>query len=183
MGLLLPPRVEREILQEKWVERRREHRAMLNQLLDFDDPVCREWQPELRKLDPYLRLGRAHGLAHAPGYPVRAGFYHWVRDNETAPATITPITGPDGEWSEPDSRLLEQLKANDLQDPRVYGRLLARGVEQEREAELNQARATVERQTELAERVKAATETSISMSRDAPWSQNVAGARGRKRAA
>src|SRR5438105_925825 len=103
MALLLPAHVEREIQQRKWAERRREHRAALDALLDFDDPVCRQWQPELRKLDPQLRLARARPLAHKPGFPVIPGFYHWVRENETAPATVTPITAPDGKsFAEPD---------------------------------------------------------------------------------
>jgi hypothetical protein len=56
--------------------------------------------------------------------------------NETAAPTVHPITGPDGEsFAEPDSALLERLKGNDLQDPRVFAALIAQHEEREKAIE------------------------------------------------
>lgn len=178
--LLLPPRVQREIQKTKWIQQRAEHRAAIERLIDFSDPVSREWQPVLRKLDPLLRLGRARPQAYEPGMNVKPGYYHMVRENETAPATVIPITGPDGEsFAEPDSGLLRSLEANDLQNPHVYAAVIERErnkelvVEKARQADLEEVNA------EVMERWASASRAQVSMT-DTPWSQNSQGARGRK---
>jgi hypothetical protein len=180
--LLLPGNVVREIQKRKWVEQRREHAARIETLLDFDDPVCREWEPELKRLDPYLRLGRARPMAYEPGFTVRPGFYHWVRDNPTAAMTVSVIDGPDGEFVEPDSGLLAALKRNDLQNPEVYraviGQRAVREAEEERERELELERAN----SEVLELYLAKTRAQVSMNTGSPWTQNAAGKRSAKRA-
>lgn len=176
--LLLPPKVRREIQKRKWAEQRAAFRATLNRLLDFDDPVCREWTPVLRNLDPLLRLGRAHGQAYEPGMNVKPGYYHMVRDNETAAPTVEPVTGPDGEsFAYPDSRLLEELRAVDLQNPRVYAALIARRELREQQREQEHARDMDEINSESVERWLAATRTQVLMSPDVAWAQNSAGRR------
>jgi hypothetical protein len=78
MALLLPPKVQREIQKTKWREQRAERHAAIMRMLDFDDPVARQWTTVLTKLDPSLRLARARPQAYEPGINIRPGFYHWV---------------------------------------------------------------------------------------------------------
>lgn len=179
--LLLPAKVRHEIQKRKWFELRAERRALVARLLDFDDPVCREWQPVLAKLDPQLRLARAHPQAYEPDMNVKPGFYHWVRENDTAAPTVEPITGPDGEsFAEPDSSLLRALERNDLQNPTVYAAMIGQHEEREKrvERELEEERAQINE--EVLERWKAGTRTQVLLSPDVAWSQNASGRRGRK---
>lgn len=170
--LHLPARVERELQKEKWVDQRREHRSQLFAMLNFDDPVCRRWTPELRKLDEHMSMARGRERA---GGLVKPGYYYFVRDAETA-TTLIPVTAADGEsWAEPDSRTLEALKASDLQDPRVFAKVLAAQVLEEQQAERDKLREREARQGELMERVAAATRAQVSMSDHVPWAQNAAG--------
>lgn len=179
MSLILPPKVQAEIAKEKWEAERQQRRALVLELIDFDDPVCREWQPVLETLDPYLRLGRAKPMAYVAGVVMRPGYYHWVRDNPSTVVTVEPITGPDGEsFAEPDQRLLDSLRGNDLQNPHIYAALIAGHAEAEAVMEKERAAEREEIDAEVLERWKAASQTSVSMNRDVPWSQNAAGRRG-----
>lgn len=176
--LLLPPRVRREIQKEKWAEQRAERRAAIRRLLDFDDPVCREWNPVVRKLDPLLSLARARPQAYEPGLHVRPGFYHWVRDNETADMTVEPITGPDGDsFAEPDSSLLDALRSNDLQNPRVWAALIEHRANAEAEREREHRREMDELNENIYERWLAGNRAFVSMDRSAPWTQSAKGRR------
>lgn len=178
--LLLPPKVAKEIQKEKWVAQRARYRAKLEALLDFDDPVCREWNPHLKALDPLLAMARALPLAYEPGWSVIPNFYHWVRDNENAPPTVTPITGPDGvSFAEPSSWVLEKLRASDLRDPAVFALLLEGEERYEQEQERAERERDEERQGELWERFQAATRTQVLTSTDVRWAQNSAGRRKR----
>lgn len=176
MPVWVPPKVAQELAEEQ----RGHYRAVLFPLFDFDDPVCRQWNPELRKLDPHIRIGRAKPMAYVPGVPVRPGFYHFLRDNPGAPPTVSAITGADDEWVEPDSGLLRKLQSNDLQNPAV---IVAMRAEQERikeEEERDKLRDREARQGEILERWAAGTRTQVSLNPDVPWSQNAAGRRARK---
>jgi hypothetical protein len=170
--LFVPPTVARELLDE-----RRQFTAAVIKACKKDD-VCRRWDKELQRLDPLLEMIVAD--VQVVGTPLLAGYYHLVRMNETTMPTVTPVTGPNGERIEPPGRLLEQLKATDLWNPQVT-RLRERAVkaEQERNARL-QEQARTDRQADMLEQWRAVSETSISMNRSAPWSQNVSGRRGRK---
>lgn len=181
-GLLLPPKVQAEIDKEKYKAERERRRALAERLLDFDDPVSREWQPTLTLIDPHLRLGRARGQAYEPGMNVRPGFYHWYRDNPTAAPTIEPITGPDGEsFAEPDSRLLEQLRGNDLHHPAVWRAHIQKRADTEAAREKQLEEEKQRRITGTLERYKAGNNASVLVSDDVAWSQNVAGRKGRKK--
>jgi hypothetical protein len=177
-SLLLPGDVAREIQKKKWAELRAFHRAQLDQLFDFDDPVTREWNPELQRLDPLLRLGRARPKADpaSTGLPVRPGFYHWIRENDTAAPTMTAITGPDGEgFAYPSSGVLEDLRRSDLQNPAIFRALLARQAARERDEEQAKLDERKDRRQEFSERWKAVSRTQVSMNTDTPWAQNAAG--------
>lgn len=176
--LLLPASVRREILKDRWAEQRREWRAKLEALFDFQDPVCLEWNPDLKELDPLLRLGRARPLAYEPGWTVQPGFYHWVRDNETAAPTVTPITGPDESFREPDSGVLEDLRRSDLRNPRVFAMLLAQRQVREEQQRLRVERDREERQQEMLDRYLAGNRAFVSTSTGSSWSQSARGRRG-----
>ena len=174
--LLLPRTVARELQKEKWLEERRRSRALVEALFDFDDRVCREWSKHLRKLDPYLRLGRARPKAESDRFPVRAGFYHWIRDNPSAEPTVSVITTADDGWCEPDSGLLRELEQADMQNPRAVAAALERRERRERAVQAERDREHSDRLNELVERWNAASRASVSMDRSVPWTQ-VAGAR------
>lgn len=178
-GLLLPANVVREIQKREWAERRAELRAALAALFDFEDPVCAEWNPLLGDLDARLRLGRARPLAYEPGLGVIPGFYHWVRDNETAPPTVTPITSPDGAFREPDSGVLGDLRSQDLHDPTVFLALLAGRRAKEQAAEREREAERAERRQEITDRYLAGTRVQVSLDDSTPWAQNAAGLRRR----
>lgn len=178
----LPHSVVLENQKREWVEARARHRAVIERLMDFDDPVCREWTPELQRLCPDLRMGRARPQAYEPGYTIIPGFYHWVRDNVSTADSVQPITAPDGvSFEEPTSAVLEDLRRNDLQNPHVYAALINRHVEVELERERQEQEDHQERVQEVLDRWKSATGAQVLMSPDVPWSQNTAGRRGVKR--
>jgi hypothetical protein len=168
MTLWVPPKVEAEMAEQARVQ----SRARLRALMDFDDPVCKQWEPELRKLDPYIRLGRAKPMAYAPDLGVKAGYYHFLRDNPGAPPTVAPITGPNDEWIEPDGGVLRKLQENDLQRPGVMRERLAREQRREQEQEREQERDLEEWTAEAVERWNAGNRAFVSMDRSTPWTQS-----------
>jgi len=176
VSLWVPPKVKQEMAEQA----REQYRALLWPLMDFDDPICRQWEPELRKLDPYIRLGRAKPMAYAPELGVKAGYYHFLRDNPGAPPTVAPITGPNDEWVEPDGGVLRKLQENDLQRPGVLRDRLAREARREQEKEREKERELAEWTQEAVERWDAGTRAHVSMSSDIPWTQNTRGRRGAK---
>lgn len=171
--LWVPPRVSREL-----EEGRKQHEADLAAMFVFDGHILSKWNKELRKIDPLLRLGRARDKAHAPG--VVPGFYHLVRFNPGAPPWVQALHN-NGQFVEPSSRMLEMLKASDLQNARaVYDRKRA-DEEAARAEEKAKQVDHEERVDDAVELVKANTQVRISMNKDTPWSQNVAGRRGVKK--
>lgn len=141
------------------------------------DAILQFWTKELKQLDPYLELVQAKEDATY----MRPGFYHILRHNPGAPPTFMCVEGPNGEFMEPNSGIFDLLRRRDMWSAEASHdrkRMMqaaeaaeARRKEREREA----------RMEELEERWKAATRAQVSMSRDVRWSQNVAGARGRRR--
>lgn len=172
MSLWVPPKVERE-LQEKTLE----HKAELKSMFRFDGGILDVWNAELKKVDPYLRLAQAREKAHAPG--VKPGYYHLWRDNPGAPPWVEPLTGPQGDFVEPNSAMLNVLRASDLQNARVVADMRRRELEAERAAEKAKQAQHEERVEDAVGRIQSLTQTRVSMN-DQPWSQNVAGKRGVK---
>lgn len=166
----LPAEVEKEVQRSKHVEERAERRQMLEHLLDFDDPVCKQWNKHLHELDPRLRMGRGKPIVKT-GWGVIPGYYHWFRDNETAAPTVTPITTPEQGYREPDSGVLEDLKRSDLQNPAVFARLLKQRAAAEKAEKKAKQEAREARQQEIYERWQSGNRTQISTS-DTPWTQS-----------
>lgn len=145
----------------------------------FTDATCDYWDKELAKIDGGLHLIRAKENATVPG--LRPGYWHVIRDCSPAPPSIMPIVGDDGEYVEPTDRLLELLRAGDLQNPRAMADRIERDEREERARERRKQAAHEERVEEIAERVAAVTQTRVSMNTDAPWTQSTNGRRGAKR--
>jgi hypothetical protein len=174
--LWTPPAVSRELEQVAYESNAQIAGAVshLKGRLDY-------WNAELRKIDHRLEMVWFDETAkEIPGVvPCR---YHIIRKNEApSPWSVIPIQTAAGEYVEPDSGVFEMLLRDDMwsasaQRERDRHRRLAEAAKA-RQAE----RETEERQQEIYERVKAARDTFISMSRDTPWTQNAAGRRGARR--
>lgn len=162
--LWTPPKVSRELRAGT-----DQYRADLLAQLSFQNVVSAAWNPELQKIDPYLRLAKAHETADMAG--LRPGFYHLVRLNPGAPPWVQPLTGPDGSFAEPTLRMLEELRASDLQSARANRERDRRRREAELAEESRKQREKEARIDELAERWRAARETQVSMDRSVPWTQ------------
>ncbi len=176
--LFLPPRVSRELVEQRQV---RDADIVLR---SRTDGVCEEFTREFRKMDPYLSMifiGDDAGVQGA--VPNR---YHISRRSPDAPATLISITGPNGEFVEPGSAIFAKLAEGDLWSARSR-RERERAVEEaERARDRKRARETEARREELKERLDAAFRTQVSLNRDTPWAQNMAGAkrtRGNRKAA
>lgn len=166
--LFLPPRVARELLDE-----RQRFAQCLRNACDTD-AVCDEWNPELRRLDPLMQLVKAPEYT-VVGMPLVPGHYHLIRWNEGAPPSVTPVRHADGSFRVPDSSLLDKLRFLDLQSAQVVA---AHRVMQAREqiAEAREKANTREaRQGSILERYKAVSRTQVSMNDETPWAQNHAG--------
>lgn len=173
--LWVPPRVSRE-LRDATERHKREvlEAARRDATLDY-------WDRELKKIDPALTIIKAVDDARVPG--LKAGYYHIVREVENGPPSILPIVGENGEFVEPTSRILDLLRAGDLQNPRAMAERRRRDDAAERAREKARQDGHEERVEEMLDRWKSMTQTRVSMSRDTPWSQNVQGRRGARKAA
>lgn len=159
-------RPEHEVGTRQW-----EHNVL--SMMHATGGVLDHWNTELRKIDRNLRLMQATENAAAPG--VMAGFYHLVRLRDTMEGTfmwVQPLRGPNGEFIEPTSMMLDALRGSDLQNASaVYDR--------KRADERNQASILRQRENDEDDRIregiehfKAVTRTQVLMSSDVPWSQN-----------
>lgn len=174
MSLFLPPRVSRELVEERRV---RDADIFLR---SRTDALCDEFNCDLAKMDPYLRLIFIGDDADVQGaVPNR---YHLSRKSPDAPATLISITGPDGEFVEPGSAIFEKLAEGDLWNARSRRERELAQREAEAARDRKRAREAEARQEELKDRYNAAFRTSVSMSPDTRWSQNAAGRRGRRAA-
>lgn len=177
MGKLWVPPSVSQALRDTTAQHNRE----LLDMFQLNGSVQSRWNPELARLDPLLKLGKAKDGADDP--QVRPGFWHLIRLNELAPFWVQPLTDARGGFVEPTSQMLEMLRLSDLQNSRA---VKARRAEDERlMRERNAARAREDevRNDELRERVAAVTRTQVSMNPDTPWTQNAAGAKRRPKAA
>jgi hypothetical protein len=169
--LWIPPSVS-----DEYRDSTRQFNAELSEMLHFTNAVCAQWNPELEKIDPLLKLAKAKENVVSP--VVRAGFYHLVRMNTDCPWTAEPLAHPvDGSFVEPTIAMLDMLRANDLQNARVT---MDRKLAEERDRREKQSakdREREDRQQEIVEKWLAVSRAQVSMSSDQPWSQNVAGRR------
>lgn len=170
MSIWLPPAVSAEL-----VDLRRRHTSEV-----FDqarrDATLDWWTDELRKIDPRLSLIKAKDGAEVPG--MKPGYFHILRVNEGAPPSLIPVEGPNGEFREPDSGVFDLLRRNDLWNREAAHDRKRMAREAQEAKERRRERERHARLEELQQRVKALTETSVSMTTARPWTQTAGARRG-----
>lgn len=135
--------------------------------------VLDHWNRALKDIDPNLRLMQAQERAKCAG--VMAGFYHLVRLRDPAKPDhllVVPLRGPNNEFVEPTSQMLEALRACDLQNERVQRDRDAAFLREEASRLRAQQREEECRRDEGVERFLAASRTQVLLSPDVAWSQN-----------
>ena len=139
---------------------RQQYGAELGAMLESGSAVTEEWNRVLYQIDPDLRLVKATEHAHFPG--LTAGLYHVLRRNPLGAPTLLAVSGPNGEFKEPDSSLLDALRKQDLWNDRV-SRDRSRALEElDRQKARRMQFEKEERQDEIAERWKAASNPGVS---------------------
>lgn len=97
MSLLIPGKVAADLEAERFIEERLE--------------VARYWDRELQRLDPRLSLVWVNENATSPG--LVPGRWHIRRENEQTADSFIPVVGPEDEYRDMGSDVLERLKAAD----------------------------------------------------------------------
>jgi len=131
---------------------------------------------QLRDIDGQLSLVKATEQACEPG--LIAGYWHVKRDNPQTVPSFLVIQGPNGEFIEPHSGVLDDLRQSDLQRP---GALEEIRRAQQREIADNKKRSAALREDrieELSTRIKAIDSPGIRMG--GTWSASVKGKRGKR---
>ena len=171
MSLYLPP----------WVveRRRREFEAAVLRNVTVEDPRAREYTRLLQQVHPDLFMVKARDKI-TDDVPLRPGFYHVLKRNPDAPLSVLEVH-ENGRYCEPDSRVFDRLAAGNLRERRVRDELDRRDRAEQDRITRDRARRDDDRRAHLREAVNAAVRAQVSMSRDRPWSQNVAGRRGARR--
>lgn len=106
-GIVLPPVVE-------WNEQRAKLAERHGALRWFDDA--------LKEFDPLMELVRAPEGSTDPD--LIPGYWHIRRRNPIGLHTYIAITGPEGEFTEPHSGVIEQLRKMDLQRKGAWEELM-----------------------------------------------------------
>jgi hypothetical protein len=99
VSLILPPKVQFDLEREAWAEQQEEW--------------AKKFSKELQGLDRRLSLVWIKDSAPEYGGLV-PGRWHVRRKNDRGPDSYMAITGPDGEYMEPTSRIFDQLQQADL---------------------------------------------------------------------
>lgn len=178
--LFVPPKVKQELR-----ENTRQFAAAIK-AATFEDAVCYRWNKELARVDPLLRMVKNRSDDRwVVGTPLVPGAYHLLGlPRHGGPMTVIPIVDPEGiALPEPPGRLLEDLKAMDLQNTQVTDMRRRIKEEEARREERRAALVREQRQDQILEDFKNVTNASVSMNRDTPWSQNASGKRGVKKKA
>lgn len=148
--------------------------AELGRMLESGSAVTEEWNRVLYQIDPELRLVKARESADFPG--LTPGFYHLVRRNALGAPSLIPVER-DGEYTDPDSSMLEKLRENDLWNDRVAKDRRQVAEELERQRQHAKAREKEERHDEIAERWKAVSNPGVSMASAGKWRYRAAAPR------
>lgn len=193
MGVWLPPRVSRELQEEA-----RRHEAETRRVMFTEARYSwkREFDAQLDRIVPGMKLCQCPDPAplDAVAQGARPGCWHVVWPGyqggpmQVQPMVIDIVTGKprlggDGPPAEPGSWVFESLARGDLWNERANRERarIKREAEEARDRRRERERAAFDE--ECLEHYKAGTRTFVSMNRDAPWSQSVAGKRGAGRGA
>jgi hypothetical protein len=163
MALWVPPTISRELQAEAAQDEAEVRLAMaLKGQLDW-------WNRELKKIDERLEMAWFPEGTSIVG--VVPGRYHVLRFEPGAPVTIIPVTGPNGEFVEPNSAVFDKLRQSDLWNDQAQRARRRAQEELTRAKERQAAREREERREELQDRARAAWGVSVSMSKAGPWRQ------------
>jgi hypothetical protein len=128
--------------------------------------ALKDWNRELKQVDPYLELVFAPEAADAPG--LVPGRYHLLRHNPGGPPSLIPLQGPEGEFREPDSSLFQLLRESDLWNDQAERARRKTAEALERAKERRRQREREQRVEELVGRAKARFEPSV-LVKGVPW--------------
>lgn len=168
-GIWLPPRYENEIQRDQI-------RAGVFQMVQRFSGVMDYWTHRFREELNEPRCECVFFPPHAEmKHGVKPGRYHFLRDNTATAPTLIPLETPDGLFCEPHSGHVEMLRDMDLQNPQVVRAHRELQERREKEAERAKELEAEQRQEEILDRFNAAFRTSVSMSRNGKWTQNVKG--------
>lgn len=106
MALWVPPRAARE-----HAEARREYEHELG-LVAEKQGLVEEWDKVLSGIDPHLSIFFAPEWANVAG--VTPGRYHVLWNAPGVVPTVLPVTGPNGEFVEPGSSMLDLLHRSEM---------------------------------------------------------------------
>jgi hypothetical protein len=177
MGQLwVPPSATR-----KQVEQRNAYTASVESMVHRFQGVMNHLNPLLKEVDPHLELIFVPPNADTSVPGIVPGRYMVMRHNPGAPPSLMVVEGPDGEFIEPGTRLVDEMRAKDMWSPEAERDRKQRRARREYEKQKEQERETEARRQEIQERWASATRAFVSMDRSTPWSQNAAGRRGRRR--
>jgi hypothetical protein len=147
---------------------RGEQAAELGEMLEAGVAgVLDDWNRVLKQIDPDLQLVKAKENANTPG--LKPGYYHVLRRNPLGSPTVLVHEGPDGEFLDPDSSLLEMLRRGDLWSDEALRDREARLRELERQRDRRRELERQERRDEVEDRLKAANNPGVSMTRAGSW--------------
>lgn len=134
MSIWLPPAVEQQN-REAFAEHQRELAGQYRTLEHM-----RHWNKLLQEISMDLQLVKAHDDTDGYG-GLKPGYYYVIKNNHGAPPDVVCHEGPNGEFREPDSSLLEKLRKGHLWSNRSMkamkeaDKALQRAAERERERE------------------------------------------------
>lgn len=165
-GLILPDVVMHNLELERSLQRMELIRQRGHSLKALDEA--------LRGIDPMLGLVRATENPENPA--LRGGFWHVRRCNAPFPDTYLVIEGDNGEFIEPHSGVLDQLRRRDLRRQGWFEDFRAERDREARERERQKARTAADRQEEIADRIKAYDNPGVSMG--GKWTYRAAARKG-----
>lgn len=151
----------------QWNAARERMTARHAELQWFDD--------QLKEFDPLLSLVRA--APHAEDPDLVPGYWHIKRSNAIGMDTYLVLKGPNGEFSEPHSGFIEQLRKEDLQRAGAWEELMARLEREETASARAQQEAREDMKVEFAERYKVHANPGVSMTNQGKGWKNRAKAR------
>lgn len=143
--LILPDVVLHNMELERSLEKMGRLRQRAHDLRALEDA--------LKQIDPMLSLVKAQEKVENPN--VRPGYWHVRRSNAPFPDTYLTIEGPNGEFVEPHSGVLDVLREQDTRRQGWFDEFRMRKVREKRDREKNRLLLAEDRREELATRIKA----------------------------
>jgi hypothetical protein len=166
---------------KRQVEERNAYTASVESMVQRFRGVMNHLNPLLKEVDPHLELIFVPPNADPTVPGIVPGRYMVMRHNPGAPPSLMVVEGPNGEFVEPGTRLVDEMREMDMWSPEAERDRKQRKARREYEAQKAKEREAEDRRNEIAERWAAVSRTFVSMDRSSPWSQNHAGRRGRGR--